>query len=74
MLSWLGKIQKGRATFTGLAVAVLGMVGQTELAQDIVPISEQAGQLITVVGTALATFGVGRKAGYHATQPKRRYH
>lgn len=67
MLQWLGRIQKGRATVTGIALALLGMFGQTETAQQVVGLSEQAGEIVTVIGGALAAFGIGRKAGYKAT-------
>lgn len=66
MLSFLGKIWKGKATVVGVATAALGAIGMTDAAQQVVGVTDAVSSIVVGVGTVLAVFGIGRKAGYAA--------
>ena len=66
VLPALGKIGKGKATVTGvgligIATAIAALL--PELATDLQAIADSIVAVVQAVGTALALFGVGRKAG-----------
>lgn len=68
ILRFLGKAGKGAATVTGAAAVILGLVGQTDVAQTVIGVGDGLGQVLVGAGTILASFGVGRKAGYAAKE------
>ena len=70
MLKFLGTVAKGKATWTGVAVGVLSLLGKQDVAQQVIPITDAVLNVGLSVGGALAAFGVGRKGGY-AAQPYR---
>ena len=66
VLPALGKIGKGKATVTGvgligIATSIAALLPQ--LATDLQAITDSIVAVVQTVGTALALFGVGRKAG-----------
>ncbi len=71
VLPKLGKAGKGKATATGIgAVAVVQAISALlpELAAGLQGIADSLVALVTVLGSALALFGVGRKAQDHAAK------
>ena len=66
VLPVLGKIGKGKATVTGvglvgIATAIAALL--PELATGLQDIADSIVAVVQALGTALALFGVGRKAG-----------
>lgn len=72
LLPILGVVGKGRATITGVVAAVAGVgikhfIGDVLTAENLVETIRAVADIITALGTVIAAFGFGRKAGYAAT-------
>ena len=68
VLRTLGKVGKGFATATGVAVTVVGVVVQSGVVDQIVIGGVDVGKAAVAAGALLAAFGVGRKAGAAAAK------
>jgi hypothetical protein len=66
VFKFLGKLWKGKATIIGIATAALGTIGLTDAAHSVVGVSDAVSTIVISVGSILAVFGIGRKAGYAA--------
>lgn len=70
MLEFFGKLAKGKATWTGIAVFALSAIGKQEIAQKVVPVADAVLNVGMSVGALTAAAGWGRKTGYAAAAPK----
>lgn len=72
ILPFLGKLGKGKATVTGAIACALGLttkhfIGDVLTADNFVESIKATAEIIAALGTFVAAFGIGRKAGYAAT-------
>lgn len=64
MLDFLGRFGKGYGTAVGIGVAVVGgVLGRADVAETVQVVGDSAWNVAVGVGSILAAFGVGRKAG-----------
>ncbi len=63
MLDFLGKFGKGYGTLVGVGVAVGSVLGGADVAETIQVVGGSVWNIGLGVGSILAAFGVGRKAG-----------
>lgn len=69
VLPFLGKLGKGKATIAGAVAAITGIgikhfIGDVLTAENLVETIRAVADIITALGTLVAAFGFGRKAGY----------
>lgn len=67
-LRMLGGFGKGYATWAGIATVIASQIAGTDAAQKVVEVSETIPQVAMTIGALLATFGIGRKTGFHASR------
>jgi len=69
VIPFLGKLGKGKATVAGAIAVVAGLgakhfVGDVLTAENLVETIRAVADVVTALGTVIAAFGFGRKAGY----------
>jgi len=69
VIPFLGRLGKGKATVVGAIAAVTGLgakhfIGDVLTAENLVETIRAVADVVTALGTVIAAFGFGRKAGY----------